>query len=232
MVVVPAGQLSVSFSYVEGGTSHTVTVTATLGASMASATITITTGMCSTTHLVISEIRSRGVAGGSDEFVELYNPTNAPVTLDASWTLEARANTATAYISRWAGSGKGIPARGHFLLASPGYTQTPAPDEMLSTGITDATSLRLMQSGSLVDAVCYGFDATTKMTFTTDTTFSCEGTPATNPHDNTTGTNLDISIERKPGGAGGNCTDTGDNDADFALTTPATPQNNASPPTP
>jgi len=232
MVVVAAGQLSVSFNYVDGGTAATATVTATLGASLASATITITPATCSTAHLVISEIRSRGAAGASDEFVELYNPTNAPVTVDASWTLEARSNTATAYSSRWAGSGIGIPAHGHFLLASTGYTQTPAPDEILSTGLTDATSLRLMHSGSLVDAVCFGFDATTKMSFTTDTTFICEGAPATNPHNNATSTNVDTSIERKPGGASGNCIDTGDNDADFAQTTPATPQSSASPPTP
>jgi hypothetical protein len=42
----------------------------------------------------------------------------------------------------------------------------------------------------------------------------------------------DASIERKPGGAGGNCTDTGDNASDFTAQTPATPMSTASPPTP
>src|SRR4051812_49077275 len=42
-------------------------------------------------NLLISEVRSRGVGGvggvggAADEFVELYNPSTDPVTLDSSW---------------------------------------------------------------------------------------------------------------------------------------------------
>jgi hypothetical protein len=92
-----------------------------------------------------------------------------------------------------------------------------------------------VQGTTDVDAVCYGYDATTKTTFTSDTTYTCAGTPADNlPHkDSTSGTSdTDVSITRKPGGAGGNCTDTGDNASDFATTMPAAPMNTASPPTP
>ena len=84
-----------------------------------------------------------------------------------------------------------------------------------------------------MDIVCYGFDASSAATFATDPTYGCERTPiATNPHNNTTSTNKDASVERIPGGAAGNCTDTGDNNADFRVSTPADPQDTSSPPTP
>ncbi len=104
---------------------------------------------------------------------------------------------------------------------------------MLSSGITDASSVRLMHSGTAVDAVCYYFDATTMAAY--DATYTCEGTPMSNlPHDNTTSatSNSDVSIERKPGGSAGNCVDTNDNAADFITQTPATPQDLMSTPTP
>jgi hypothetical protein len=190
---------------------------------------------CTIGHLVISEIRSRGAGGAADEFVELYNPTAAPVTLDSTWKIEARSNSATSYTGRWTGTGKVIPAHGHFLIAGTGYVQSPAGDEALSTGITDATSLRLLQATTTVDAVCYAFNAASQMPFVTDATYTCSGTPMSNlPHDNTTAgaSNSDVSIERKPGGVGGNCTDTADNAADFAQQAPATPMSSQSPPTP
>jgi hypothetical protein len=182
--------------------------------------------------LVISEVRSRGLGGGSDEFVELYNPSTDPVTLDAGWTLDARSDTVAAYSARWAGTGKSIPAHGHFLIAGTLYAQQPAADETLLNGITDATALRLSRAGSVVDALCYGFDATTLMVFRGDATYACEGMPAMNGHDNTTGTNVDQSIERKPGGTAGNRQDTNDNASDFAALTPSNPQSSASAPAP
>jgi cysteine-rich repeat protein len=233
-VTVPANQLSATFDYVDGSTVMSATVTATLNASMASSTITITAGgACTATNLLISEIRSRGAGGAGDEFIELYNPTAAAVALNNTWKVEGRSNAAGSYTSRWTGSGKTIPAHGHFLIASAGYTQMPTADEALSTGITDATSVRLTHSGTVVDAVCYAFDAASAASYTAaGSTYTCEGTPvSTNPHP-TSASNTDASIERKPGGAGGNCSDTGDNAADFAVLMPANPQNSQSPPTP
>jgi hypothetical protein len=186
----------------------------------------------SSPSVLISEVRSRGLGGGSDEFIELYNPSTDPVTLDASWTLDARSDTATAYSARWKGTGKIIPGHGHFLIAGSAYAQQPAADESLLTGVTDATALRLSRAGSVVDALCYGFDATTLKVFSGDATYACEGMPAMNAHDNTTGTNVDESIERKPGGAAGNSQDTNDNASDFAALTPSSPQSWASAPTP
>jgi cysteine-rich repeat protein len=232
-VLVPANTLSASFDYGDASKASSVMVTATLDASMASASLTIGAVGCAATGLLISEIRSRGDGGASDEFIELYNPTTSPVTLDSTWKVEARSNAASSYTSRWTGTGKTIPAHGHFLIASAGYTQSPAADEALSTGLTDAMSVRLSHSGTVVDAICFAFDVTSMMPFTAaGTTYTCEGTLVTNPHNNTTVTSTDASIERKPGGAAGNCVDTNDSAADFATLAPANAQSSASPSTP
>jgi hypothetical protein len=195
-------------------------------------TATPTPTGCTTTHLLISEIRSRGLGGAADEFVELYNPTGVPVVLDNTWKLEARSNAATTYTTRWTGTGATVPAHGHFLIAGTAYTQMPAADDALSTGITDASSVRLSQSSAIVDAVCYAYDAASAQPFTTDATYTCEGPPLNNPHNNSTSTDTDASLERKPGGTAGNCTDTDVNASDFIVTTPANPQDTSSPPAP
>ncbi|HVY47846.1 MAG TPA: lamin tail domain-containing protein [Minicystis sp.] len=172
-------------------------------------------------HVVFSEIRSRGPAGSGDEFVELYNPTPAAVALDASWHIDGRSDTAGSYTTRWTGAaGKTIAAHGHFLIGGSSYAGTV---DGTMTSITDATSLKLVQSGATVDAVCYAYSATTAGHF--GGTYTCEGTVIPfNPHDNSSATNTDASIERRPGGAAGNCIDTDDNAADFQAIMPSTPE--------
>jgi hypothetical protein len=230
-ITVPAGQLSATFDYTDGSTAPSVTVRGTLGASSASSVLTVSSAICSTNHLVISEVGTRGTGGASDEFIELYNPTASPVVLDNSWRIEARSNSATTYSPRWVGSGRTIPARGHFLIGGTAYLTMPAADEAMSTGITDAMSLRLTRSGVVVDAVCYAFDAASAMPFTSDVTYTCEGAPVNNPHNNTSGSNTAISIERKPGSPNGNCTDTQSSASDF-LTATSNPESSTSPTVP
>ncbi len=189
-------------------------------------------GSCTLMHMVISEVRTRGVAGAGDEFVELYNPTGAAILLDASYTLSARSSTAPSYTTRWTGTGQMVGAHRHFLIAGANYTQTPGADAALSSGITDAGSLVLNRSGTAVDAICFAFDATSMAAL--DSTYTCEGTPAASPHDNSTSamSNSDRSLERRPGGALGHCTDTGVSASDFVTITPATPLDLASAATP
>jgi hypothetical protein len=189
-----------------------------------------TTG-CSIGHVVIGEVRSRGVGGAADEFVALFNPTATPIALDASWQLSVRAPNDATYRAHWTGTGATIPAWGHYLIAGASYAQAPAPDAALTSGIPDAASLRLLHGGAVVDALCFAYDATT----TYDATFTCEGSVASNaPHDNTSSatSNADVSLARKPGGARGNCTDTKDNASDFVNEKPATPEDTASAATP
>ncbi len=148
--------------------------------------------------------------------------------------IEGRSATAAAYNTRWKGAaGLAIPAHGHFLIASAGYVQAPTADAKLLSGITDATSLRLVQGAMTIDAICYFFSPVTMAAF--DATYSCEGVPVSNlPHnDGSAGmSNSDASLERLPGGMGGSCSDTDDNAADFAPRAPADPRSTLSAPTP
>ena len=53
-----------------------------------------------------------------------------------------------------------------------------------------------------------------------------------NPHNNMSSTNTDASLERKPGGAMGNTSITGDNTTDFQANPAPDPHDLASPPVP
>ncbi|HVY47218.1 MAG TPA: hypothetical protein VHB21_15125, partial [Minicystis sp.] len=185
---------------------------------------------CGGTHLVIGEIKTRGTAGGSDEFVELYNPTASAVTLDGSWSLTARAVGGASYTARWAGGGANqltaaIPAHGHYLIAGTAYAGGPSADDALSSGIKDAASVVLEHAGSTVDAICFGYAGANAF----DASYTCEGAPADNgPHDDSASaqSDVDVSLERRPGDPN-DCTDTDDNASDFVSTSPSTPKNAA-----
>jgi hypothetical protein len=106
----------------------------------------------------------------------------------------------------------------------------PPEDGALAAGITDAASIVLQHNSTTVDALCFYYDPTTLSTISGYST--CEGAPVVNPHNSANTTNVDASIERRPGGALGNAQDTGDDSADFQTATPAEPRNSASPPFP
>ena len=154
-----------------------------------------------------AQIVTRGAAGRSDEFIELYNPTASDVTLDSSWSIQVRANDGTSYTARWTGSGGVLPAGGHFLLTGSAYAD-PVPSDDTMTGIKDASSVVLQQGSTPIDAVCFVWASSQ----TYDATFTCEGAPADNtPHDDTTNGDVDQSLIRK----GNGCTDTGQSAQDF-----------------
>lgn len=198
-------------------------------------------GSTGTGMLVISQVQTRGTGGGNDEFIEIYNPGSAPVTFDATWSITVRNGTvgtvgcaAALPSTLYTGTGLVIPSHKHLLLATSAYSETTvSADAAFSAGIPDAASLVLVHAAATVDALCFAYDATTTTTLTTcAVAFTCEGAPATNPHNSATTTNTDASLERKPGGAGGNATDTNANSADFATNVAADPHDLASPPVP
>jgi hypothetical protein len=185
---------------------------------------------CPIDHLLISELRTRGAGGASDDFVELYNPTNAPIQLDSSWSILAVSVGNFGYSKRWVGSAASIAPHGHYLIAGNGYSQSPPADAPLAPSITDAASIILDHGGTTIDVVCYYKDLSTLAGLGFG--YTCEGNAILNPHDDTDSTNTDQSLERRPGGNFGHCVDTNDNASDFFVQSPATPQNAASKPAP
>jgi hypothetical protein len=82
-------------------------------------------------QLLISEFRTRGTTGAGDEFIELYNNTNAPVTVatsdgSAGWAVVSSDAPSTPKFVIPAGTV--IPARGHFLGAQQPASGSHAPD--------------------------------------------------------------------------------------------------------
>jgi hypothetical protein len=178
---------------------------------------------------VISEVRTRGVHGGSDEFVTLYNPTSKDIVLGPDWSLLGRSETDLTDATRWQGSGGILSAHGYYLIAGSQYVEMPTRDDNLGTGITDAGRLSLVQSpdpftNNVIDALCYAYDSTTLALVEL---LTCSGTPADNPHDDTTSSDADRSVARTPR----DCTETGDDSQDFGPRAPATPKSSASPKT-
>ena len=82
----------------------------------------------------------------------------------------------------------------------------------------------------LLDGVCFAYDETTKAPV--GSKLACDGAPVNNPHDGTSATDQDSSIERKPGGLAGNCMDSFDNASDCGVSAPAARQRSTSPLTP
>ena len=159
---------------------------------------------------LISELRTSGPGGPGDDFVELYNNTDSPLTITAS---DASAGfgvfktgvdcNATPVLIATILSGTVIPARGHYLLVGPTYglggyaagDQTVADIASDSNVAVFSTANVLnLSSANRLDAVGFG----------TNTTGVCalleEGTtlPAIGP------SALQHSFFRDPCGKGGN----------------------------
>ena len=164
--------------------------------------------------------------------MELYNPTNVTVLFDSNWTLSARGSSALSYTTRLTGAAQSIPPHDHILYGGAGYNGSVTLDATLDSGISDASSLVLLHNGSAVDALCFYFNSPTQ-TALSSPGFICEGTPISNfPHNDSNTSNIDASLERKPGGSGGNVQDTGDNATDFTGNSIPDPHNLSSDPTP
>ncbi|MBI4672491.1 MAG: lamin tail domain-containing protein [Chloroflexi bacterium] len=166
------------------------------------------------THIVISEMRSRGPLGASDEFVELFNPTNATVDI-GGWKIRRSSSCGATLINMLTvDAGTSLAPGQHFLAAGSTSSNAALADKTYSAGIADSGGVAVtLGDDSVIDAV--GMCATT--TFV-------EGNALT-PLAGTS----EQSYERKLGGAAGNCYDTDDNATDFLLNSGASnPQNLAS----
>ncbi len=207
----------------------------TAGAAVLASLLGAATAFAAANHVVISEFATRGPSAATDEFVELYNPTNAPISL-SGWKLQYKSATGTTWNDRAIlPSGAVIAAHGYYLIANQSYVGGATPDYSSGlwnsgTGMADNGHERIIDAGSVeVDMVGWG------------TANAPEGgSPAPNHGTSANGN----SVERKAlatstadslftGGAHvmlGNGQDTNVNGADYVTQTHGrNPQNAASP---
>ena len=167
--------------------------------------------------IVISELRTRGPNGASDEFIELYNNSDTATDV-GGWKVKASSNAGTVSTRLAINTGTVIPSRGHFLASnSGGYSGSVTSDQVFTNGIANDGGIALtLPNDALVDQV--GLSAGSAFR---------EGMHlAPLPSD------ANQSYERKPGGFNGSIQDTGDNFNDLQLIVPSDPQNLSSSPTP
>ena len=150
-----------------GGASTTVDVTFTpSGAGVKSATLTATgtsggsvavplTGIGSAaTALVISEFRTRGPSGGNDEFVEIYNNTNAAIDI-SNYTMRGSNGGGTNSIRATVPANTILPPHEHYLFvntAAAGYSGAAPGNASYGTGVTDDGGVALADNnGTILD---------------------------------------------------------------------------------
>ena len=171
-------------------------------------------------HVVISQFQVQG-ASSTDEFVELYNPTNADVAING-WKLRYKTDVGGSFgnlSNTNLPAGTIIKAHGYFLYTSnSGYTGTVTGDKAYTAGMANAAGHVQLYNGTVaIDTVGYGATAD-----------SAEGGhPASAPPANQ-------SIKRKSFSSGlvsgfGNGYDTDDNASNFTAASASAPRNSASP---
>jgi hypothetical protein len=164
-VVVPANQLSGTFDYVDASTVSSASVTATLGASTGSSTISIG---ALTAALMINEIDYDNVGSGDNaEFVEIYNAGTSAVNL-TGYSLVLVNGSNNAVYSTIDLSSVGSLAAGQYLVVGSSSVVSALPANVLaiqvgSTGATDliqngspdGAAIINTTAGTLVDALSY-----------------------------------------------------------------------------
>jgi 5'-nucleotidase len=137
------------------------------------------------TDLVISEVYGGGGNSGATythDFIELYNPTDAPISVD-NWSVQYRSATGTTpTVTTLCGE---VPAGGHYLVqeapGAGGTTPLPAPDAFGDAAMSGSNGVVLLVDSAtpvtaqgnlagsdlVVDAVGYGTTPTTFETVNT-----------------------------------------------------------------
>jgi predicted extracellular nuclease len=134
-----------------------------LFAALASLTVVAPGARAAATHVVISEFATRGPTAATDEFVELYNPTDSPIDI-SGWKLQYSSATNG---STWSDrailpANTLIPAHGFFLIVNQSYIGGPAADYSSGlwnsgTGMADNGHERIIDASAVeVDKVGWG----------------------------------------------------------------------------
>ncbi len=139
----------------DGSTSSEGGATSVVGSSSSSShassgqTSSSTTGggPCAT-HLVINEVRIQ-----NGDFVELYNPTNAAISLTGV-SVWARTSSNLLGMKWAAGAGEVVPAHSYWLLSAD--VSDPLKDGTLSSIVGDNPTLVVLEdaSANITDSVC------------------------------------------------------------------------------
>jgi len=165
-------------------------------------------------HLVISEFRTLGPLGPSDEFVELFNPSGAAVNI-GGWKIGNSSSCGTSLFTLVSiATGVVLQPGGHYLVAANGGSLTITADQTFSTSLFDDGGIALVDSqGGVIDQV--------GMCISTQYREGVSLAPLFGTSNQ--------SYARNPLGDASGCYDVNNNATDFSLISPSAPQNRSSP---
>jgi predicted extracellular nuclease len=153
-------------------------------------------------NILISEFRTRGPAGGNDEFIEIWN-NSASAVIIGGYTLRGSNNAGTTTQRAAVPAGTVLNAGCYYLFtntATGGYSGSVPGNTTYTTGITDDGGIAILNAASaIVDQVGMSAGSAYKEGGTLAPTLN----------------NINQSYERKPGGGSGNSLDTDNNSNDF-----------------
>ncbi|MGI5189074.1 ExeM/NucH family extracellular endonuclease [Promicromonospora sp. CA-289599] len=176
-------------------------------------------------HVVISEAYLVGGSTGQpyrNKFVELYNPTDEPVSVDG-WSVQYKSATGAAFSGVTALSGT-IAAGGHYLVQGASNAANgeplPTPDAVGSLNTSGAAGVIALASQATAVTLAKGAVPVEGATGVVDLLgYGTADTFETAPGPAGQGTGVVGSLERTG--------DAGDNSADFVFSTEVTPVNGA-----
>nr|HEX4314614.1 lamin tail domain-containing protein [Kofleriaceae bacterium] len=183
-VAIGADALSAAVQY-KDTTGTNTSLTATLGASSSTATVTISTAA---QHLVINEIDYDQIGSDTTEYIELYNPSTADADLTNLELVLVDGNSKAAYDTISLTSIGTLPAGQYLVITGPTVTVAPGALELtpsnwkaqdnVQNGAPDGMALVDTTGPTIVDAVSYegSITAATLPGFSTAQTL-VEGTP-------------------------------------------------------
>jgi large repetitive protein len=237
-VTVPAGQ-----------TTGTVTFTApdTTGSGQLSATYAGVTKQASLTvaepqgHVVISEIAGQGLTVNGDDYIELYNPTNAAVDI-TGWKLLYRTASTTSTTVNYSVlatlPNATIKAHGYYLVAANAYSTSTVPADHLWGGTDISGSLGNVRLGKadmtvdpanltgVVDTVGYGNGRTVVETAAAPSPPGKGGSIERKARASSTAASMGVGGDDE---LAGNGYDSDNNSTDFLPRVERQPQNSQSP---
>jgi 5'-nucleotidase len=187
-----------------------------------------------TSPIVISEAYLSGGSAGAaykNKFVELYNSSDAPVSL-AGWSLQYRSASATTAPTGVAALSGLIPAKGHYLVqggsnnGGAAGADLPAPD-LVATGINPSGTTGTIILAKQPTAVALGTGSLVEPAGVADLLgYGASNTFETQPAQAPAG-NADVKSFNRAAGA-----DSNNNAADFSLSATITPTGSRSTTTP
>jgi cytosine/adenosine deaminase-related metal-dependent hydrolase len=157
-VTVGLNQTSATFTYTDVVGTGTTTVTATLGASTSTATVTVSTGA---SHLVINEVDYDQIGTDTAEFIEIYNPSVAAVSLTGKQVILINGSNNQVYdtidlTGTLASHAYLVIAGANVSVAPPATKLDPGwTNDKVQNGAPDGVALIDNTAHTLIDALSY-----------------------------------------------------------------------------